>query len=269
MRRYSICNQGRSPAGPLCLVADCALGICSFLILYPLAAFAGGGLVDAGEFSSVTSGADTATSGNSGQSSADATPVSPSSSSSSSSSSFSRQTDTRSNGSVFGLAPLSGQVSVVDHLKGGGTRLKRATIPIDRSSGAQNAVGDGVANSHQLPLGGFLQDSAAKLQSLFPTLDNGPPVTPGPALNGAAQQDQPPTTANAPPNGHPIWQKSPFGGYYDASGNVRDVIKGNQLYRYGGTMADGMTPAPSGPVEQNSMGYIKWQPIHGGPPGWY
>jgi hypothetical protein len=75
--------------------------------------------------------------------------------------------------------------------------------------------------------------------------------------------------AIVPPKGHSIWQKSPFGGYYDASGMVREVIKGNQLCRYGGFMADGVTPAPSGPCEQKGMAYIKWQPVSGGPAGWY
>ncbi len=169
----------------------------------------------------------------------------------------------QSKSSFFGGNPLSGQVSVIDHVKPGGMRLKRAKVPAGDSSSTASQ-GDGVANSHNLPLGGLADENAGKFQSLFPSLDK---TQATPNLSGSAQQDKPAPVAA--PKSHPIWQKSPFGGYYDASGNVRDVIKGKDLYRYGGTMADGMTPAPSGPVEQNSMGYIKWQPIHGGPPGWY
>jgi len=159
-------------------------------------------------------------------------------------------------------SPLTGGVSVIDHVKQGGMRLKRATIPLE-TTGAMPHMGEGPVNNHNLPLTGSIDDGSMKFQSLFPSLDgnSGSPKS----LSGNAQQDKPPEA----PKGHPIWQKSPFGGYYDASGNVREVIKGNQLYKYGGTMADGLTPAPSGPVEQNSMGYIKWQPLHGGPPGWY
>jgi hypothetical protein len=166
-------------------------------------------------------------------------------------------------GSFFGGMPLSGQVSVIDRVKPGGMRLKRTTIPIDRTNGP-TSNNNGVANSHELPQGGLVENGGAKFQSLFPSLDNS--SAPG-ALTGNAQKDKP--AAVAAPQGHSIWQKSVFGGYYDAGGIVKEVVKGNQLYRYGGTMADGMTPAPSGPCEQNSMGYIKWQPIHGGPPGWY
>ncbi len=170
-----------------------------------------------------------------------------------------------SRGAFFSGSPLSGQVSVMDHVKAGGTRLKRKTIPVDNSGGPPgDGDNDGLANSHQLPLGGRVEDGGAKFQSLFPSLDNASSQT---NLSGAAEKAKPAPVAAPKP--HPVWQKSPLGGYYDASGNYREVVKGNQLWHYGGTMADGMTPAPSGPVEQNSRGYIKWQPIHGGPAGWY
>jgi len=170
-----------------------------------------------------------------------------------------------SKGSSFfkgAAAPLSGGVTVLDHVNPGAMRLKRATIPLEAAA-SSTGHGESAANSHELPLAGSIDDGSMKFQNLFPSMDssNDPPQT----LSGNAQQ----VKAVEPPKGHPIWQKSPLGGYYDASGSVREVIKGNQLYKYGGTMADGMTPAPSGPCEQNSMGYIKWQPLHGGPPGWY
>jgi hypothetical protein len=204
------------------LIVGTALAAAIFLA--PCAAVADDGLVSAGEF-----GGDAGTAG--------------------------------SRGGFFSGSPLSGGVSVIDHVKAGGTRLKRTTIPVDNSAGQPT---DGVANSHQLPLGGRVEDGGDKFQSLFPSLDNTSSQT---NLSGSAEKAKPAPVAAPKP--HPVWQKSPLGGYYDASGNYREVVKGNQLWRYGGTMADGMTPAPSGPVEQNSMGYIKWQPIHGGPAGWY
>jgi hypothetical protein len=170
-----------------------------------------------------------------------------------------------SKSSFFSSSPLSGGVTVIDHLKPNGMRLKRATVPGEVSSASQRP-----ANHHELPLTGNIEGDGTGFQALFPSLDNDqdrPPFPDKTPLSGKAQQDK--TSTVAAPRPHYIWQKSPLGGYYDASGNTHDVIKGNQLYKFGGTMADGLTPAPSGPVEQNSMGYIMWQPIHGGPPGWY
>jgi hypothetical protein len=66
----------------------------------------------------------------------------------------------KSTGAFFTGAPLSGQVSVIDHAKQGGTRLKRSAIPVDSNGPSGN--GGGSANSHELPLGGFLEEGAAK-----------------------------------------------------------------------------------------------------------
>ncbi|MBU6453272.1 MAG: hypothetical protein KGS72_15930 [Cyanobacteria bacterium REEB67] len=171
----------------------------------------------------------------------------------------------QSQSNFFSSAPLSGGVTVIDHLKPNGMRLKRATVPSDVSAASQRP-----ANHHELPLTGDIEGEGTRFQALFPSIDGDQGLSAAAAkdpLSGNAQQDKTSTIKAARP--HYIWQKSPLGGYYDASGNTHDVIKGNQLYKFGGTMADGLTPAPSGPVEQNSMGYIMWQPIHGGPPGWY
>lgn len=205
------------------------------MAFWPLACHGQSGLVDAGEFASVSRDQADASAG-------------------------ARDT---TKGSFFGGMPLSGNVSVIDRVREGGMRLKRAKLQADATDTTAGG-GDDVANSHKLPLGGLVEEGATKFQSLFPSLDNSQTM---PNLSGGARHDK--AAPIVAPKPHPIWQKSPLGGYYDASGNYRQVVKGADLYRYGGTMADGMTPAPTGPVEQNSMGYIKWQPIHGGPPGWY
>ncbi|MBX9691283.1 MAG: hypothetical protein K2Z81_02795, partial [Cyanobacteria bacterium] len=53
-----------------------------------------------------------------------------------------------------------------------------------------------------------------------------------------------------------LWYPSRHGGYYDASGNVNGSILANELYRYGGLMADG-SPAPSNQnVKADSHGHL-------------
>lgn len=70
------------------------------------------------------------------------------------------------------------------------------------------------------------------------------------------------TTPPAPPVKKPyIWQMSRDGGYYDASGQIKGTVPGNELWRYGGVMGDEVTPVPKGPsVQMNSAGHIKWHP---------
>lgn len=47
-----------------------------------------------------------------------------------------------------------------------------------------------------------------------------------------------------------IWGLSRDGGYYDATGQIKTVIKGEDIYKYGGTFIDG-TAVPSAPVITN------------------
>ena len=56
-----------------------------------------------------------------------------------------------------------------------------------------------------------------------------------------------------------IWQVSKLGGYYDASGQIEGTVPGDQLYKYGGFMGDGVTPVPQTPVGTDRGGLIRWQ----------
>lgn len=47
-----------------------------------------------------------------------------------------------------------------------------------------------------------------------------------------------------------IWGLSRDGGYYDASGQIKVVVPGDQLYKYGGTFMDG-SKVPTTPVVTN------------------
>ncbi|MBY0358701.1 MAG: hypothetical protein K2W82_11915 [Candidatus Obscuribacterales bacterium] len=62
------------------------------------------------------------------------------------------------------------------------------------------------------------------------------------------------TAAPAPPPppkiSNYIWGLSRDGGYYDATGQIKIVVPGDQLYKYGGTFMDG-TAVPVTPVVTN------------------
>jgi hypothetical protein len=52
-----------------------------------------------------------------------------------------------------------------------------------------------------------------------------------------------------------IWQQSAAGGYYEASGAVKELVMGDQLFRYGGKFSDG-TAVPTTPVVCNFKGHV-------------
>lgn len=64
----------------------------------------------------------------------------------------------------------------------------------------------------------------------------------------------PPPPCLSPARGY-IWEQSAVGGYYDATGQNKQIIMGDQLYLYGGTFADG-TPVPTTPVVCNFAGHV-------------
>ena len=97
------------------------------------------------------------------------------------------------------------------------------------------------------------------MQALFPSKDT---FNPPPALNGFANSD-----AVKPKKKHVyIWNMSLAGGYYDVTNTFQGVVPGNKLYLYGGFMADGHTPVPTGPVPMNAGGHIRWTPAMGEAP---
>ncbi len=55
--------------------------------------------------------------------------------------------------------------------------------------------------------------------------------------------------------GNYIWEQSANGGYYDATGQFRGLVMGDQLYRYGGKFPDG-TAVPTTPVVCNFQGHV-------------
>lgn len=55
--------------------------------------------------------------------------------------------------------------------------------------------------------------------------------------------------------GNYIWQQSAVNGYYDATGQVKDLVPGDQLYLYGGKFADG-TEVPFTPVVCNFKAHV-------------
>ncbi|MBX9694259.1 MAG: hypothetical protein K2Z81_17880, partial [Cyanobacteria bacterium] len=54
----------------------------------------------------------------------------------------------------------------------------------------------------------------------------------------------------------PNWMISKDGGYFDGTGQIKVLVPGNELYKYGGTLQDGR-PVPNSPnVQMNSTGHI-------------
>lgn len=52
-----------------------------------------------------------------------------------------------------------------------------------------------------------------------------------------------------------IWYQSAFGGYYDASGTTKELVRADRLYLFGGRFEDG-TPVPKEPItDMNAMGH--------------
>jgi len=46
------------------------------------------------------------------------------------------------------------------------------------------------------------------------------------------------------------------GGYYDATGEVKATVKGNELYKYGGTMSNGRAAPTTANVQMNRFGHL-------------
>ena len=67
------------------------------------------------------------------------------------------------------------------------------------------------------------------------------------------------TTPPPPPpepkkKGTSFWVQSRDGGYYDVSQQVKGVVRGDELYKYGGTFSDGVA-VPDYPVTVNFAGH--------------
>jgi len=161
-------------------------------------------------------------------------------------------------------SPLSGSVRVIDQMSKP-MRLKRIETQTPASSAAVD-FSAAERSSASAPSGGI---SDSGLQALFPSKDsfNPPPslsgfAGAGAAGAGAAFSDQ----AKTKKKHAYIWNMSLAGGYYDVTDTFHGVVPGNKLYLYGGFMADGHTPVPTGPVPMNHGGHIQWTPTMGAAP---
>lgn len=168
-------------------------------------------------------------------------------------------------------SPLSGSVRIIDQVNRAPMRLKRvqdsaANIPASfptTSMQAQPAnipANNSDSASATAPSSLSATSAGDGLQALFPSKDAFAPV---PQLSGQAVENAQPA---AKKKHQYIWNMSLAGGYYDATGVFQGVVPGDKLYLYGGFMADGHTPVPSGPQQINAGGHIRWTPIMGAPP---
>lgn len=64
----------------------------------------------------------------------------------------------------------------------------------------------------------------------------------------------PPPPPPAQKKGTYIWGQSALGGYYDATGQIKEVVRGDELYKYGGAFQDGVA-VPNFPVTCNFKGH--------------
>ncbi len=172
-------------------------------------------------------------------------------------------------------SPLSGSVRIIDQVNRAPMRLKRvqdsaANIPASfpttniqaqpASVPASTPASIPDSSPAKAPSSLSATSSGDGLQALFPSKDA---FAPAPQLSGQAVENAQPA---AKKKHQYIWNMSLAGGYYDATGVFQGVVPGDKLYLYGGFMADGHTPVPSGPQQINAGGHIRWTPIMGAPP---
>lgn len=69
------------------------------------------------------------------------------------------------------------------------------------------------------------------------------------ALSASASTDKKETKANF------VWGQSAAGGYFDCTGQVKELVMGDQLHKYGGKFSDG-TAVPTTPVVCNFKGHV-------------
>lgn len=161
--------------------------------------------------------------------------------------------------SLAGSKPLSGQVSLTQSKeKTTSTRLKRAqapVLPLGEAAVLKPSAGDNKGTSEMSTLFPLQEAGGVKEDTILKEDSN---LKEDSKLKGAVSQEE--LKARQVPY---RWNISVYGGYYDASGQIPGVVRGDKLYLYGGTMSDGLTPAPRGPVSVNAQGHFKWQPVGG------
>lgn len=87
-----------------------------------------------------------------------------------------------------------------------------------------------------------------------PTDFSQPPMQP--AMQPAAQPLEAAAQKEATPKKPTyVWNLSLAGGYYECTGQIKVVVPGDQLYKYGGTFIDG-TAVPDAPAVTNFAGHV-------------
>lgn len=107
----------------------------------------------------------------------------------------------------------------------------------------QRNAGLRIDRSRLEPDNGYQMDAAEFAQ---------PPVLPQvqtTPLAGTAQKAEPEKK-----KANYVWNLSNAGGYYECTGQIKVVVPGDQLYKYGGTFIDG-TAVPDTPVVTNFAGH--------------
>lgn len=155
-------------------------------------------------------------------------------------------------------SPLAGGVQMsVDTAP---TRIDRNTLRRTPVSGAieasaNNTIQTGVNATEFRPAPQAQTASSAPLldSKLFEGLVN--KVLSSPPLRANATASD--TTAKQPPSSSApyIWSQSAYGGYFDASGTTKELVRANRLHLFGGKFADG-TPVPKTQIrDYNAMGH--------------
>jgi hypothetical protein len=157
-------------------------------------------------------------------------------------------------GQEIEVAPARSLTGRIDMNVNHGNRLNRQAVVGKTDNGEGVAGASAVNKGTKPPLSGRLMDSGQAFPAL--STQSGKEAPPSAGLAGAVDQAEPVKPLKNPY----IWQMSKFGGYYDASGQMKGTVNGAELYKYGGFMGDEVTPVPKGPVKTNQFGHFEWHP---------
>lgn len=108
---------------------------------------------------------------------------------------------------------------------------------------------------------------------LFGNIEKNTSLSPRPYLNADPSLDSPvkandyaglvqnslsataATNETKTPKGNYVWGQSAAGGYFDATGQIKELVMGDQLFKFGGKFMDG-TAVPTTPVVCNFKGHV-------------
>lgn len=119
-----------------------------------------------------------------------------------------------------------------------------------KSNSSKPILYGSVQHNKTIPNKQALVPQEAGLDSLVKSQDYSAPFNGNAAINTGSIQSSP----SKPPATYK-WGQSDTGGYYDASGQIKETVMGDMLYKYGGTFMDG-TQVPKMPVVCNFKGHV-------------